>query len=588
MLKHKQMVFSIVCLFFMGESFSQPSHAIEFEIQSVLETTEDIRLTDYPNFLKNMSSLESKQDLFTTNQNCLFQYLKNYKISYEGRFEIAKRNIKDVLSGCHDANVRIRLNSLLANISAISGDYNQAISRLDDTLSKLDETTDLQLKFHIYQAASIVYRLVDQYELSIKFSELMISENPPKKLLCKAEVNKALATFKINSIVLDDSEIKKTIDHCMQNKQIIYAKLLLLYWFAEKMQSSDSPIVYSQLLEQLYTYKDIIEGTQFKNIIGIKNSILAQLHEKLNNPEKAKFYANEAINGSISIGDTDQKIEALQVLINYHQNKGEYKEANQYLVEKNKSENNFYSDKQAKLMAFQTIKHKNLANTYKIKTLSQENQLLQLEKKVAEKSKKNQQLLNALFGITVLLFGAFAYRLIKQQRKFKRLSEYDYMTMIYNRKGIKEYMDYLLPYAKKKNEIVSYIIFDLDLFKRVNDVYGHVVGDWVIQRSIEVCKNLNNKKAILARLGGEEFSIVMRNSTIDEAIEFSDACRKAIYGIKTTEGTGHDFEVSASFGITTSELSGFDYDDMMKHADNALYYSKENGRNKITLYHPYC
>jgi diguanylate cyclase (GGDEF)-like protein len=580
------MAFLFICLLALTNMASFANQPKQVDIQSLLEETESIRLIDYPQFLKNISHLETLQDSFSHNQSCLFEYLKSYQISYDGQLDKAKQFIAKRLNDCKDINVNVRLNGLLANISAISGDYIQAVSILDKVISKLDQIQDKPTKYHLYGAAYLVYHLVNQADLSQKFADLMINENPPNQLLCKAKAYKYLATLKLTKQKLDNKDIQNTIDFCMNNKQVIYAQILLINWLSNQMEESESLKELNLILTKLLSYEAVIDSTQYKNIIGIKNSLLAQLYEKLNRQELAKKYALKAIQGSISIGETAQKIKALQVLINFYQNKGDYKESNNYLIKKYNSEKKYDSDEQAKLMSFQTVKHNNLANEYQIKALSQENKLLELQNQLAEKSKKNQRLLNILYATIFVFFGFLTYRLIKQQRKFKRLSEYDHMTMIYNRKGIKEYMEYLLPHAQKKDELVAYIIFDLDLFKRINDVYGHVVGDWVIKNTIKACKDLNNEKAVFARLGGEEFSIIINNSSVDEAINFAESCRKAIYAIDTKE-TGSVFQISASFGITTSELSGYDYNGMMNHADNALYYSKENGRNKITLYHPY-
>jgi diguanylate cyclase (GGDEF)-like protein len=158
------------------------------------------------------------------------------------------------------------------------------------------------------------------------------------------------------------------------------------------------------------------------------------------------------------------------------------------------------------------------------------------------------------------------------------------MTLIYNRKGARDYMDYLLPYSANKKEVISYGIFDLDKFKKINDKYGHVIGDWVIKKVVSVCKNMNNEKVTFARLGGEEFSMTIRDSSLEEIQQFSEQCRQAIYAIETLNETGFDFQISASFGITTTTISGYDYLLLMKHADTALYASKNNGRNQISLY----
>jgi diguanylate cyclase (GGDEF)-like protein len=235
-------------------------------------------------------------------------------------------------------------------------------------------------------------------------------------------------------------------------------------------------------------------------------------------------------------------------------------------------------------MAYQTVKHDSLAKTHQITSLNQKNALLSLENKLAQESKASQRLINILLGLLLLVFLFLIYRIRKQQQQYKKLSELDHMTLIYNLKGARDSMDYLLPYSENKNELIAYGIFDLDKFKKINDEYGHLTGDWVIKKVVEVCQNLNNAKVTFARLGGEEFSITIRDSSLNEIKQFSEECRLAIYAIKTLAETGHDFQISASFGITTTDTSSYDYLMLMKHADTALYAAKHNGRNQISVY----
>ena len=225
-----------------------------------------------------------------------------------------------------------------------------------------------------------------------------------------------------------------------------------------------------------------------------------------------------------------------------------------------------------------------MAKAHQIDFLNQQNEVLMLEKELAEKSKANQLLLSYLFASLVVFLLYIGYRIKKQQAIYKSLSEMDHMTKIYNRKGIKDYMEYMLPYSQKKQETVAFGIFDLDLFKKVNDDYGHTVGDWVIKSTVQACKGLNNEKATFARLGGEEFALIMRDSSLKEVNEFAEACRVAINAIDTTHDTGKKFNVSASFGITTTQISGYDFSELLRDADDALYQSKANGRNQVTAF----
>ncbi len=553
-------------------------------INQILVEAESMRSGNFQQFEDKLKLLEKSEKIFSAYQRCLFNYLSIYKISLIGQFESASKQLNQLFGECEDLDIKLKIKSLLANLYVISGDYLKAISSLDFLFPNVDKTSNKTNKYLAYMAAIVVYDLVDQYQLSLKFSDLLLNENPPESYICKAKIYKYISLIKSNNSSPSESEIETAIKHCQNLGEIVYAQGLNTKWIESRLNSSTSKEEVEKLLSLLTDADGEIENTNYKNLIAAKNSLLAQIHEKLGNHSKATSFANLSIEASHSIGATKPKIDALQVLINYYQYNKDFEKVNSFLIERNNAEKKLYSDKQAKLMAYQTVKHDSLANTLQIESLNQRNTLLQLENKLAEKSKTNQLLLTSLLGIIILFLLILGYRIYKQQKLYKRLSERDPMTKIYNRKGIKDYMDYLLPYSKNKNEIVAYGIFDLDLFKRINDKYGHAIGDWVIKNSVMVCRKLSNNKVTFARLGGEEFALIINDSSLKEVEEFAEKCRVAIQEISTQEETGFDFTISASFGITTTEISGYDYADLMQNADAALYQAKNGGRNQVQVY----
>ena len=126
-------------------------------------------------------------------------------------------------------------------------------------------------------------------------------------------------------------------------------------------------------------------------------------------------------------------------------------------------------------------------------------------------------------------------------------------------------------------------MFDLDHFKKVNDCYGHACGDWALKETIKVCKDIGRKNDIFARLGGEEFCLVLPSCSIDAAMLRAEACRAAIEEI-ITEESGCEFSITASFGVTNVKRSGFELEKLLADADFAAYASKNNGRNRVTLF----
>ena len=133
---------------------------------------------------------------------------------------------------------------------------------------------------------------------------------------------------------------------------------------------------------------------------------------------------------------------------------------------------------------------------------------------------------------------------------------------------------------------VSLILFDMDLFKRINDSNGHLTGDWLLKTVCETVKAQLRRADIFGRLGGEEFALCLPATGKEEALALAERCRAAIAAIDT-EPSGFNFSLSASFGIATRcadvELT---FEEALAAADKALYLSKTEGRNRVSVYRP--
>ena len=127
-------------------------------------------------------------------------------------------------------------------------------------------------------------------------------------------------------------------------------------------------------------------------------------------------------------------------------------------------------------------------------------------------------------------------------------------------------------------EDVSLIVLDIDHFKRVNDSFGHPVGDRVIVGVVDCLQAVVGPRAHVGRVGGEEFTVVLAGLDGEAAVAQAEAMRRAI--------EAHDFglpdgsTVSASFGVSWTPRGG-NFDDAYRFADEALYSAKRGGRNRV-------
>ena len=166
-----------------------------------------------------------------------------------------------------------------------------------------------------------------------------------------------------------------------------------------------------------------------------------------------------------------------------------------------------------------------------------------------------------------------------QNKELTFLATRDPLTNCFNRRALYEFLEGKSAGSLKPNTDYACIMADIDNFKSVNDTHGHGVGDEVIKTMASTIKEVVREKDIVARIGGEEFCIILPNTSLEVARGIAERCREKIWS-KTTSGV----RVTASFGVTSIALGAKDSAAIMHQADEALYASKENGRNRVTCW----
>jgi diguanylate cyclase (GGDEF)-like protein/PAS domain S-box-containing protein len=130
------------------------------------------------------------------------------------------------------------------------------------------------------------------------------------------------------------------------------------------------------------------------------------------------------------------------------------------------------------------------------------------------------------------------------------------------------------------NHTVSVIMMDLDNFKKINDAYGHCAGDNALRAIANIIKHTVREIDVVGRIGGEEFAIVLPETSIEEAVNLAERLREKIAAAEVDNGKQR-FQLTASFGICSSQASDFTLENTLIKADDALYLAKNNGRNQV-------
>jgi diguanylate cyclase (GGDEF)-like protein len=156
----------------------------------------------------------------------------------------------------------------------------------------------------------------------------------------------------------------------------------------------------------------------------------------------------------------------------------------------------------------------------------------------------------------------------------------DALTGVFNRRKFNEYLQEELSRYRRKQTEFCVMMIDLDYFKLINDEFGHDVGDQVLKAVSQVIQGGLRSYDHLGRVGGEEFAVILPNTGSDEAMAVADRLLDKVMDYRNPDYP--ELSVTVSIGVTQVKPDD-DLDKLMKRADQALYQSKENGRNRATL-----
>ena len=153
----------------------------------------------------------------------------------------------------------------------------------------------------------------------------------------------------------------------------------------------------------------------------------------------------------------------------------------------------------------------------------------------------------------------------------------DELSGLNNRRAFYEKGNMLVDYCLRNNKEMSTIIIDIDHFKKINDARGHAAGDATIKQMGHILRKGMRKSDLVARIGGEEFGILLTTSVTNGGAQLAETLRQLISRTPITYN-GDDFHISASFGVSVGNV---DLDTLLKRADASLYQAKESGRNRV-------
>ncbi len=169
------------------------------------------------------------------------------------------------------------------------------------------------------------------------------------------------------------------------------------------------------------------------------------------------------------------------------------------------------------------------------------------------------------------------------QADLRKQALHDPLTGLYNRRYLNETLIREIARSERENHQISFIISDIDHFKKINDTYGHHAGDKFLVEIAQLMRRCARESDFICRYGGEEFLLVLPGITVHDAEKRAEEIRQKCAEI-CFHYEGHSLTVTMSFGLATYPIHGQEPEEIIMKADKALYTSKSTGRNRVTVW----
>jgi diguanylate cyclase len=550
-------------------------NADEFSPRLLL--ADSLRSSDIEEFSRTLDEIRFEKERLNKHDLDLYMYLEAYRLSYSGKIFRALQEYEMLLMRAKSNEIKLRAAASILNTYAISRDFGNGY-RYIPKINELIEKSKSESKNNAMNTLGVFYNQTGDYEAAERSAHNVISNNPSKRNLCLAKHIEFESKFKRN-IEVFDNEIYSAIEICEKENEFVISGMILTQ-HANTFLNKEN---HKEALNILRDRAHIIESTKYPRLLAEYYSTLSSAYLKNDELSTSEHFSIKSLEHSKNMGFTTPFVKAYYNLSLIYERKGDLSKSLTYYKKYAEADKAYLDEVKVKQLAIQQAKHDAIEKANQIALLDKENTLLKTQARLTKEEQENNRLFMAFLMLVILMVVLWAYKNRRMHLKIRQQAETDDLTGISNRGHFSQVAESALNYHQKTRQPLAFVIFDLDLFKKVNDQFGHQVGDWALKAAVDALKRVCREQDQIGRMGGEEFAILLPGCSIGKAMQVAEACRQAIETIDTSP-SGEHFTLTASFGVADTQVCGYEFDQLYGCADHALYQSKENGRNRVYRY----
>ncbi len=517
-------------------------------------------------------------------------YLKVYYLIYQGliyqRQGDYKKSRQLLLTAAQKTkssqNISAYIFSMreLAYTQSLTEHFETALIELQDAYEKAMKSNDLFLEANVEETYGAVFSYMHSHEKAL--IHLQKAMNLYKKLNYTSHYAEVLLGYGMTQRHAKNwrSAIKNLIEYknIVANFNSSYADFLANYGLGMTYADKGD-------FEKAYPY--LLKSTQLKGPLDYQAELFKQLaiYYSLHNDASKSFdYLNKAkliFEKLPDLKNTSWEMETIKVKAKIYNNLGEPKKAYNLLMQYLEKYIGV-TQKQSSRRLFQLeLNSLNTRKDLEIEMLRKQAALDLQQIETQQQINDKQKLMNFFMSLMFLAIIGFIIWQFYINRKLKRLSNHDGLTGLYNRRFTFEKLTKMLINLNETKGLLTLLLIDLDDFKNINDEYGHPTGDKILKLVAETGLSILRPGDIFARVGGEEFMLILPRTAHEQGINVAERFRCAIENTRLKRKKGPPLSITTSIGTTTFDEYNSTLEQIYSHADQALYAAKQAGKNTI-------
>ena len=547
-------------------------------IDLMLNDADELRSSAPQRFDELLTQLKLASAEMKPAQRSFLDFLLAYQLAYTGQHEQAEALLTQLVAPGQSALMRFRAYYTLANVQMVRRQFVNAFSNLSQAIALLPDIENAKWRNQGLLSAANIYSEAGLHQESSEFiAQLAADKMTPRDTCLIQLIDYQNQLFLQKS--LEVSLLEKSVDLCQNANEKMFAQMIKVQIGWHYLQQKQP----GKALQNLQAQRADAESTGYNRLLIQLYQLMAQAQADIGNADEALQLLSEVESTANNLPYSTPLVAALQLKAELSAQLGNFREAYLAARQFSEAERALRDDRSAQLLAFQLAKGELLKKNQQLQLIKEEFRVVELENQLKNQQAQRNSLYIGLLSLASLILVYVTYRLIRRHRYYKLAAENDGLTGISNRHFFDLQLQKQVKRCKQLQKSMGVIVFDLDFFKLINDNHGHDIGDKALQATVQICNHFIRSGDIFGRIGGEEFAIVLPDCQPDKVLMLAEICRDAIEQLDCSH-IQPGLKLTASFGVAYSQISGYQPSELMRHADQALYLAKYNGRNRVESY----